>query len=123
MLLARLLILFQPLNLAVVAASATSAIAVRGAPVVAVLVLRLLVTALGVAAGIALQNLRPGAVTLTKFAVVASALTDLFVYTTPYFPSNRMPGDTMLIAGASLAIHSAWLAYLFRSRRVRNTFA
>src|SRR5579872_6567475 len=74
LLLARLLILFQPLNLAVVAASATSAIAVRGAPVVAVLVLRLLVTAFGVAAGIALQNLRPGAVTLTKFAIVASAL-------------------------------------------------
>jgi hypothetical protein len=123
MLLCRLLILFQPLNLAIVASSAIGAISVRGAPVVAVLVLRLLVTALGVAAGRALQQLQPGAITLAKVAIVASALTDLFVYTTPFFPNNRMPGDTMLVAGASLAIHGAWLIYLFRSRRVRNTFA
>jgi hypothetical protein len=122
-LLSRLLILFQPLNLAVVASSAMSAVAVRGAPVVAVLILRLLVAGLGVAAGRAIQNLQPGAITLAKAAIVASALTDLFVYSTPYFPNNRLPGDTILVAGASLAIHGAWLVYLFRSKRVRDTFS
>lgn len=122
MLLCRLLVIFQPLNLAVAAAGALGAIAVRGAPVAAVLVLRLLVVALGVAAGRALQNLQPGAVALAKFAIVASAATDLFVYTTPYFPNNRQPGDTALYVAVSLAIHGAWLTYLFRSRRVRETF-
>jgi hypothetical protein len=121
-LLCRLLIVFQPLSLAVTASSALDALAVRGAPVAAVLVLRLLVAALGVAAGRALQGLKPGAVALARAAVAASAATDLFVYTTPYFPNNRPPGDTVWYAGASLTIHAAWMMYLFRSRRVRNTY-
>jgi hypothetical protein len=33
-----------------------------------------------------------------------------------------MPGDTIYYIGASLAYHAAWLAYLFRSRRVKNTY-
>ena len=48
--------------------------------------------------------------------------TTVVVYTTPYFPNNRMPGDTPFYVAASLAYHGAWLAYLFRSRRVRNTY-
>ncbi len=96
--------------------------AVRGAPVALVLVLRLLVVALGVAAGRALQAQRSGAVVLANVALVASAATDLFVYTTPYFPNNRLPGDTVYYVVASLAYHAAWLTYLFRSRRVRNTY-
>jgi len=50
LLLSRLLIVWQPLNLAVGAMGALDAIAVRGAPVVAVLVVRVIVTAVGVAA-------------------------------------------------------------------------
>jgi hypothetical protein len=123
MLLCRLLIVFQPLSLAVTASSALGAIAVRGAPVVAVLVLRLLVVALGVGAGRALQQRQPGAVTFARVAIVASAATDVFVYTTPYFPNNRPPGDTMFVVAVSLAIHGAWLVYLLRSSRVRITYA
>jgi hypothetical protein len=75
------------------------------------------------AAGRALQTVQPGAVTLGKAALVASAATDVFVYTTPYFPNNRMPGDTIYYVAASLAYHGAWLVYLWRSRRVRATYA
>jgi hypothetical protein len=123
LLLCRLLIIFQPLSLAVTAAGALGAVAVRGAPVALILVLRLLVVALGVAAGRALQARRPGAVALAKAALVISAATDVFVYTTPYFPNNRLPGDTVYYVAASLAYHAAWLTYLIRSRRVRHTFA
>jgi hypothetical protein len=122
LLLCRLLIIFQPLSLAVSAAGALGAVAVRGAPVALVLVLRLLVVALGVAAGRALQAQRSGAVALARVALVVSAATDVFVYTTPYFPSNRIPGDTIYYVVASLAYHAAWLTYLFQSRRVRNTY-
>ncbi len=120
--LCRLLIVFHPLSLAITASTALGALAIRGAPVAMILVLRLLVVSLGVAAGRALQGGRPGAVTLAKVALVASALTDLFVYTTPYFPNNRPPGDTVLYVGASLAYHALWLGYLIRSKRVRMTF-
>jgi hypothetical protein len=122
LLLSRLLIVWHPLTLAIAAVRALDAIAVRGAPVVAVLVVRIIVTAVGVAAGIALSNRHAGAVTLAKIALISSGATDLFVYSTPYFPNNRIPGDTIYYVAASLAYHGGWLMYLFRSRRVRDTY-
>ena len=122
LLLSRLLIVWQPLNFAVAGMSALGAIGVRGPVVAAILAVRALVTAIGVAAGIALSNRRAGAVTLAKVALVWSAAIDLFVYSTPYFPNNRIPGDTIYYIAASLAYHTGWLAYLFRSRRIRNTY-
>jgi len=120
--LCRLLIVFHPLSLAVTASSVMNALFLRGAPVAVVLLLRLAVVALGVAAGRMLQNVRQGAVEVARVALLASAALDVFVYTTPYFPSNRMPGDTTFYVIASLAYHGAWIAYLARSKRVRATF-
>lgn len=122
LLLCRLLIVFHPLSLAVTAAGTLNAVAVRGTAVVLILVLRLVVVGFGMAAGRALQTLQPGAVTLARLALLASAATDLFVYTTPYFPNNRLPGDTVYYVAASLAYHGAWLTYLWRSMRVRATY-
>ena len=122
LLLSRLLVVFHPLSLAVTASNSLGALAVRGTAVALILILRLVVVGFGMAAGRALQNIQPGAVTLAKAALVASAATDLFIYATPYFPNNRTPGDTIYYAAASLAYHGAWLLYLFRSTRVRNTF-
>jgi hypothetical protein len=123
LLLCRLLVVFHPLSLALTASGAVSAVFSRGAPVVLVLLLRLAVVGFGMAAGRALQTIAPGAVTLAKAALVASAATDVFVYTTPYFPNNRAPGDTIYYVAASLAYHGAWLMYLARSKRVRATYA
>lgn len=74
------------------------------------------------AAGFALFGVRPGAVTLAALALTASAATDLVTYLTPYFPSNRAPGQTPIFVAASIVYHAGWLLYLFRSRRVRTTF-
>jgi hypothetical protein len=123
LLLCRLLVVFHPLSLAVTASGAIGALSVRGAAVALILALRLVVVGFGMAAGRALQTLQPGAVTLAKAALVASAATDLFVYTTPYFPNNRLPGDTIYYVAATLAYHGGWLAYLSRSRRVRAAYA
>jgi hypothetical protein len=117
-----LLLIWHPLSLALAASSALDALAIRGLSLALVLALRLLVTALGIAAGLALLARRAGAVLLAKVAIVASAATDVFVYSTPYYPSNRLPGDTVWLIAASLAYHGVWLAYLFRSIRVRNTY-
>ncbi len=123
LLLCRLLVVFHPLSLAITASSAMSALPARGTAVALVLLLRLAVVGFGMAAGRALQTVQPGAVTLGTAALVASAATDVFVYTTPYFPNNRMPGDTIYYVAASLVYHGAWLAYLWRSQRVRATYA
>jgi len=123
LLLCRLLVVFHPLVLAITASNALGALSVRGTAVLLILLLRLIVVGFGMAAGRALQAIEPGAVTLATAALLASAATDLFVYTTPYFPNNRPPGDTIYYVAASLAYHGAWLTYLARSQRVRATYA
>jgi hypothetical protein len=117
-----LLLVWHPLNFAVAAAGALEALPLRGAPLALVLAARLLVTAFGIAAGIALLARRPGAVTLAIIALALSAAADLFVYTTSFMPSNRLPGDTIWYIALSLVYHGAWLLYLVRSARVRNTY-
>lgn len=122
LLLVLLLLVWGPVNLGLIASSAFGAVAVRGAPVVLVLLLRVFVTAFGIAAGIALAGTRGPGVTMAKASLALSAATDVFVYTTPYFPSNRLPGDTPIYLAISLAYYGLWIAYLLRSARVRNTF-
>ena len=124
LLLCRLLVVFHPLALAVTASNALNSLSSPRATAVAlILILRLAVVGFGMAAGRAMQTVQPGAVTLAKAALFASAATDVFVYVTPYFPNNRVPGDTPLYVAATVAYHGAWLLYLTRSRRVRETFA
>jgi len=123
LLLCRLLVVFHPLVLAVTASGALSSLPGRGTAVGLILLLRVAVVGFGMAAGRALQTAQAGAVALAKAALFASAATDLFVYTTPYFPNNRPPGDTVYYVAASLAYHGAWLLYLMRSSRVRATYA
>jgi len=117
-----LLVVWQPISLGLVASGLLNRLAIRGWPFALVLALRVVVTAFGIAAGLALLGRHPAAVSMAKASLVASAATDVFVYATPYFPNNRMPGDTTIVLVASLAYYAFWLAYLFRSKRVRNTY-
>ena len=116
-----LLLVWQPANLALAASRTLDALPIRGLPFALVLTAQMLATALGIAAGIAILRHAGGAVAMAKTALTVSAAVDLFVYLTPYVPSNRMPGDTPLFVAATLAYYAAWLTYLARSRRVRNT--
>jgi hypothetical protein len=117
-----LLLVWHPLSFSLVAAHALEALPLRGTPLALVLAGRLLVTALGIAAGISLLARRPAAVTLAVVALATSAVADLFVYSTPYMPSNRLPGETIWFIAGSLLYHGAWLLYLVRSARVRQTY-
>jgi len=117
-----LLLIWQPLSLGLAASSVLQALPIRGLSLALVLTLRMLVTAIGIAAGLALAARRAAAVTLANVALVASAATDVFVYSTPFYPNNRLPGDTGWFIAISLAYHGIWLMYLLRSTRVRNTF-
>jgi hypothetical protein len=121
-LLCRVLVLWQPLSLGLVASSALNSLSIRGWPLALAIVGRLAVAAFGVAAGLALWRQRPGAVGLAKASLVLSAAADVFVYTTPFFPNNRPPGDTTLILVGSLLWYALWLLYLWRSKRVRLTY-
>ena len=117
------LLVWQPISLSLTASRVLESLPVRGLPLVLVLAMRVLVAALGIAAGLALFGRRPGAVTMAKVSLGVSAATDVLVGTTPFFPSNRVPGDTALFIGTSLAYYGAWMIYLFRSQRVKETFS
>ena len=118
-----MLILWEPLSLGLVGSSALRSLAVRGLPLVLVLLGKVVVAAVGVAAGLALWTHRPAAVTLARASLLLSAAADVFVYSTPYFPNNRPPGDSTLILAASLLWYGIWLMYLWRSKRVRQVFS
>jgi hypothetical protein len=117
-----LLIVWQPLSLGLAASAVLDDLAIRGLPLALVILLRIVVAAFGIAAGLALMNRRPAAVAMAKASLVASAATDTFVYLTPFYPSNRMPGDTPLYVAAAFAYCVIWIVYLFRAKRVKNTF-
>jgi hypothetical protein len=117
-----LLTVWQPISFGLVASGLLNRLAIRGWPFAFTLLLRLVVTAFGIAAGLALLRRHPAAVSLAKAALIASALCDLFIYATPYFPNNRLPGDTPIVITVSLAYHAIWLTYLFKSKRVRDLY-
>jgi hypothetical protein len=118
-----LLLIWGPINVGLFASSMLDGLSIRGLPLAVVIAVRLVVTALGIAAGLSLLHARPGAVLIAKVALVVSAAADLWLLTSPYVPSNRPPGEAPWLVAISLAYHGAWLAYLSRSVRVRNTFS
>jgi len=94
----------------------------RGAGLGFILLARLLAAGLGIAAGLSLFQVKPGAVSLAKASLIVSALVDLLVYVTPWSPNNRPPGDATIVLIASLAYYAAWFTYLMRSKRIRATY-
>ena len=122
LLLCLLLLVGQPINLAIGAARALGSLPMRGLPLALTMICQLMVAGIGVGAGLALLGSRRGAATFAKGSLLLSAGMDLFVYSTPFMPNNRLPGTTPLYVIASLTYYTVWIAYLSRSTRVKNTF-
>ena len=122
LLLCGLLLVWQPISLATTMSGLVDALSARGAGLGVVLLARLLGAGLGIAAGLSLFQLRPGAVSIAKASLVFSAIIDIVVYATPYSPNNRPPGDATIVLVASLLYYAVWFMYLVRSKRVRATF-
>jgi hypothetical protein len=122
MLLCRLLLVYQPLSLALSASAALNSLPTRGPGVLVAIAIRVVVTGINVAAGLALTNRAPSAVSLARVALMLSAACDVFILTTSFYPNNRPPGDTPFYVAATILYHGLWLAYLARSGRVRNTY-
>jgi len=116
------LLVWQPLSFGLLASAQLDAVTVSGLPAVLVLISRLLVVAVGIAAGLALASRRPAAIALTKASLAASAAMDAFVNTTSYFPSNRAPGEGLVWAVASIVWYGGWFVYVMRSKRIAKTF-
>lgn len=122
LLLCGLLTVWEPINLGLFASGVLPRILDRPAAI-AVLVLRLAVTSLGVAGGIALATGKPHGVTLTKMALALSIVPLVVSLWTPYFPRNHVPGSEAGTLIAALAYNAAWYVYLSRSQQVKRLLA
>ena len=115
LLLAALLCVWEPLNLAFAASSDVAELATDSAGRTAFLVFRVLVAGVGVAAGLALWNDRPHGVPLAKAALILAAVAALIRFT--WFPGNTPPGLRLPYALLFLGYNAAWFAYLLTQRR------
>ena len=118
LLLVVILTIWNPASLTLQAASALSNIGSRAVSI-AFLVARLIITSIGLAAGVSLWLRRPGAVTLAKFALVLLAA-EAVVRLASRVDLGRAPPGTRLPLAVFILLHNAaWYFYLQRSRRVR----
>jgi hypothetical protein len=120
LLLAVLLLVWQPVSFGLVASTMLVRLPGRGLPLAAIIFVRLIVVAFGIAAGLALLRGGRDGVMLAKIALAATAALDVFIYTTPYYPTNLPPGDAKYYATASVLYSAMWIGYLMRSKRVRE---
>jgi len=109
-----LLLVWQPISLALTMSGLMDELSTRGAGLGIILLARLLGAGLGIAAGLALCQRQPAGVAMAKASLVYSAIVDLVVYVTPYSPNNRPPGDATIILVASLIYYGAWFTFLVR---------
>ena len=117
------LVAWGPIELGLVGSSALAALPFRGLPLGLLLVVRVFVAAFGLAAGLALLTRSGPALPMARASLILTGVTNVFVYATPYFPSNRMPGDDRIAIAGTVVYALVWSAYLAKSRRVRNTYS
>lgn len=115
-LLAFLLVVWAPLNLALTAAALLDSLADRGWPAILLLVVRLAVTGFGVAAGRALWDDRRGAITLARWATGLSLCAVLVTVTTSIWPNQLAPGVREPVAIATVSWHALWFLWTLRHR-------
>jgi len=121
-LLAVLMAGWEPLSFALLASAALDRLTRYGWPAIALLACRVGITGLGIAAGRALWTLRPHGRAMALAWLGLAAAASVITFVTPYFPSQRPPGEKTLALLLSLAFDAGWAAYLLVSPRVRALF-
>ena len=122
LLLVFILTIWNPANLALQAASTVSDIGSRSTLSIVFLAVRLAVTSVGVAAGIALWLQRPGAVWLAKLALTLFAAEAVARLSTRVDLGSAPPGTRLPVAMFVILHNAGWYAYLRISRRVRAVY-
>lgn len=115
--LAVILAVWEPLNVAAFLAPTFSTIAQRGYATAAFVLVRIVIAGISVAAGIALWQRQPDAAKLASAALVLSTLAAAVTYTTRLLPTNVMPGDAPIWLAGIICFNAAWLGYLWRYSR------
>ena len=111
-LLAVLLVVWEPLNLAVLVSPVLTTMGTRGAATAAFLFARIVVAGVGIAAGISLWRHDPHGRRLAAIALILSTIAAVITFTTTLLPTNVMPGDRWIYLTGVIAFNGCWLAFL-----------
>ena len=122
LLLCILLTVWNPATFAVEAAGRVGTGVPLSWTALAVLIVRLLVTGIGVAGGLALWHKRPGAVQLAKGSLALSAI-EVVLRLPVRSGFSVPPGLRLPLALTLILFNAAWYLYLEKSRRVRATYS
>jgi hypothetical protein len=117
-----LLTTWNPAVLALHAASAVWNLGSRSTLSIVILAVRLAVTSVGVAAGIALWLRRPGAVWLAQLVLMAFGIEAVVRLATRVDLSSAPPGTRLPLALFIIAHNAGWYLYLQFSRRVKAIY-
>jgi len=117
-----ILTIWNPASLALEASSIVWTIGTRPTLSLFFLGARLIITSVGVAAGLALWLRRPGAVSLAKLALVLFAVETVARLSTRVDMGSAPPGTRLPLALFIIVHNGAWYLYLQISRRVRARY-
>jgi hypothetical protein len=117
-----ILTIWNPATLALQAASTVWSTGARPTLSLAFLAARLVITSVGVAAGIALWLRRPGAVLLAKLALLIFAVEAVVRLASRVDLGSAPPGTRLPLAMFIVLHNAAWYLYLQISRRVRTAY-
>jgi hypothetical protein len=117
-----ILTIWNPASLALEASSIVWTIGTRPTLSLFFLGARLIITGVGVAAGLALWLRRPGAVSLAKLALVLFAVETVSRLSTRVDMGSAPPGTRLPLALFIIVHNGAWYLYLQISRRVRARY-
>lgn len=115
--LAVVMVVVEPLTLALAASAALPRFALYGWPAWALLVLRGAVAAFGIVVGRRLWAGDTAARTLALAWVLLAVTGAVATWLTPYFPSNQTPDGRRFAAALTLGWYAAWTLYLWRVGR------
>jgi hypothetical protein len=117
-----ILTIWNPATLALQASSTVWSNGTRSTLSLAFLAARLVITSVGVAAGLALWLRRPGAVPLAKISLMLFGIEAAVRLSTRVDLGNTPPGTRLPLAMFIILNNTAWYLYLQLSRRVRAAY-
>ena len=117
-----ILTIWNPGTLALHAASVAWSIESRPALSLVFLAARLIITSIGVAAGIALWLRRPGAISLAKLSLMLFGIEAVVRLSSRADLGGAPPGTRLPLAVFVILHNAAWYLYLHFSRRVRAVY-
>ena len=117
-----ILTIWNPATLALQAASSVWNIGARSTLSLVFLVVRLFITSVGVAAGMALWLRRPGAVSLAKLTLMLFAIEAVVRLASRVDLGSAPPGTRLPLAIFIILHNGAWYLYLQISGRVRAAY-